>query len=307
MKIKTVFLGSNWEALATLKTLNEDERFDLVCLITQPDKPVGRKKIIQPTEIKQYALDNGIEVFHTLNNKDRYKEAFERYNPELVVCKSYGEIIPKFFLEQPKYKAINVHFSLLPEYRGAVPIQKAIMDGKKETGITIVQMVRKLDAGPILESYKISIEESDDNQTLREKLVQKSTEVLPDILEKWVQNEIEAVPQDDSIATFCQQSDISKENAEINWNMNPEEISNRIRAFIPWPVAWTMFEGKRLKVFKAKVVECSTPLEKGMFGSFEKKLVVGSTNSKKVIQLIDVQVEGRQRMSGEDFIRGREL
>ena len=126
MPIKTLFLGSNWEALATFKKLSEDGRFELVALITQPDKPTGRKKIIEPSEIKQYAISKGIPVFHTNNSPEKYQEALDKFKPDLLVCKSFGELIPKFFLKAPKFKAINVHFSLLPKYRGAVPIQMAI-------------------------------------------------------------------------------------------------------------------------------------------------------------------------------------
>lgn len=311
MKIKTLFLGSNWEALATLKTLHEDPRFEVVGLITQPDKPVGRKKEIKPTEIKLYAQSAGIPVFHTMSDPKRYEEAWELFKPELMVCKSFGEIIPGDFLDKPKYKSINVHFSLLPKYRGAVPIQAAILNGDKITGITIVQMVQALDAGPILAKYEEPILPEDTNQTLRERLVKKSAEVLPEILEQWTKGEIEAVPQDDSKATFCKQSDISKENAEIKWKeKEPEQIIRMVRALLPWPVAWTFYNGQRLKIFNARLIEnkdLAIQLKPGQFGEMDQRLFVGTNEPTKLIQLIELQLEGRNVMTGEEFIRGRDL
>lgn len=311
MKIRTLFLGSNWEALATLKTLHEDDRFEVVGIITQPDKPVGRKKEIKPTEIKKYALEHKIQVFHTEKDPAKYDEALEVYKPELIVCKSFGEIIPGKFLDWPRYKAINVHFSLLPKYRGAVPIQAAILTGDQITGITVVQMVEKLDAGPILATYEEKILPEDTNQTLRERLVEKSTKVLPGILEKWVKGEIEPTPQDDSKATFCKQSDISKEKAQIKWDLqSPELITRMVRAFIPWPVAWTYFDGRRMKIFNARLVENNSnqiSLAPGEFSIGGERLFVGTNDRSKLIQLLEVQIEGRNRMTAEQFIRGRDL
>lgn len=309
MNIKTLFLGSNWEALATLKTLHEDDRFDLVGVITQPDKPVGRKKELKLTEIKQYALDNGIEVFHTLNDANRYNEALELYKPELIITKSYGEIIPESFLMYPKYKSINVHFSLLPKYRGAVPIQAAIMNGDKITGITIVQMVKELDAGPILAIYEEEILPNDTNLSLRERLVIKASQVLPDLLEKWVNGDITPTPQDDSQATFCWQKDISKEAAFIEWEKEePERIINKVKAMIPWPITWTLFGDKRLKIFEAELSDpLETPLKPGVFKSFDNNLYVGTNNPLQPIKLISVQLEGKDIVAGSEFVRGRNL
>jgi methionyl-tRNA formyltransferase len=129
--------------------------------------------------VKIFAIDNGIPVFHTEKNEEKYKEALDKFKPELVICKAFGEIVPRFFLEYPKYKAINIHFSLLPKYRGAVPIQKAILEGDKKTGITIMLMSEGLDEGDILEQFEEDILDNDTNQNLRERLVKKSREVLP--------------------------------------------------------------------------------------------------------------------------------
>jgi methionyl-tRNA formyltransferase len=168
MKIKTLFLGTGWQSLETLKALYNDRRFEIVGIITPSDKPVGRKHELTPSDVKKFGLENNIPVFHTEKQKEKYQEALDLFKPELIVCIAYGEIVPGFFLDYPKYKSINIHFSLLPKYRGAVPIQMAILKGEKVTGISIVQMVEKLDAGPVIKEYEEQILDTDTNQTLRE-------------------------------------------------------------------------------------------------------------------------------------------
>jgi len=257
--IKTIFLGSGWESVETLKALYIDERFDIVCVITTTDKPVGRKHVLTPSDVKRFADENGIEVFHTEKQTEKYQKALDLFNPELVVCKAFGEIVPSFFLEKPKFKAINVHFSLLPKYRGAVPIQKAILDGEKKTGISIMLMSEGLDEGDVLDMYEEEILPKDTNQTLRERLVTKSAEILGDVLERWVHGEIETKRQDSSRATYCWKEDISKKKAHIDWAiMSPEYIERMVRAFLPWPVVWTIVNDKRVKLFDVDIFNHNT-------------------------------------------------
>lgn len=311
MGTKIIYLGSNWEALATLKTLHEDKRFEIVALITQPDKPAGRNQLTTESEIKKYAEKESIPVFYTLNNKDRYSQALETFEPELIVCKSFGEIIPENFLEAPKFKAVNIHFSLLPEYRGAVPIQKAILDGKLETGISIVKMVAELDAGPIIAQFKEAIQPDDTNETLRKRLVQTSSKVIGNILEDWIKGKIVAEQQNDNEATYCWKADISKEKAEISWSKDdPDRIARMIRAFTPWPVAWTQFKGKRLKIFSARLINRSretTVLKPGQFWALNEKVFIGTKDPNKLIQPLQVQLEGKVAMEASEFMKGRKF
>lgn len=310
--IKTVFLGSNWEALATLKVLNEDSRFNIVAVITQPDKPVGRKKVIIESDIKRYCNINNIPVEHTENKKDKYKEIFSKYSPELVVCISFGELVPEFFLEEPKHKAINVHFSLLPKYRGAIPIQKAILDGEKETGISIVKMVKALDAGPILYQQKEKILPIDTNLSLRERLVNLTSEILPNILYKWCNNEIKATEQNHNQATYCQQSDIAKENAYIDFTKrSASDIDRMVRAFIPWPIAWTKFQGKQLKIFSCSMVSAQDYEIQNIMDNFlilrdknGKQIVGTKCSDNKIIVFEEVQLEGKSKVTGNEFVNG---
>lgn len=311
-KINTIFLGSNWEALAILKTLYVDSRFNIVAIITQPDKPIGRKRIIIPSDIKNFGKQNNIPVEHTENKKEKYNEIINKYTPDLIVCISFGELIPESFLIQPPCKAINVHFSLLPKYRGAVPIQKAILEGENETGISIVQMVKALDAGPILSQHKVKILPTDTNQILRKKLIKLTSEILPDKLSQWCNNEIIPIEQNHKNATYCQQSDISKDKAYIDINLHTSvQIDRMVRAFIPWPVAWTKFQNKMLKIFSCSIIEReSTEIIKNidnfiLFKTQEINLTFGFiSNDNKVIMLNEIQIEGKNKISGSIFANG---
>jgi methionyl-tRNA formyltransferase len=303
--VKTLFLGSSWESVETLKSLDKDIRFDIIGVITTVDKPVGRDQVMTPSEVKMYALDNDIEIFHTEKQDDKYREALDTFNPELVVCKAFGEIVPEFFIEYPKYKAINVHFSLLPKYRGAVPIQKAILEGENETGITIMLMSKGLDEGNILRQYKENILPKDTNFSLRKRLVKKSSKVLGEVLEEWVQGSIVLEKQDDSKATYCWQKDISKDNAQVDWkNMEPEYIERMVRAFIPWPIAWTKWNGKRVKLFDVDLVDCNSNKSPGGLFIDDNILLFATKDNDTCLKVNRLQIAGKQEMSSQEFING---
>ena len=311
--VEILFLGTDWESVRTLDTLYKDKRFNVVGVITTVDKPVGRKQILTPSKVKEYALKNGIDVFHTEKNKEKYQEALDIFKPELIVCKAFGEIIPGFFLEYPKYKAINVHFSILPKYRGAVPIQKAILNGEKETGITIMLMSEGMDEGDILKIFKEEILVTDTNLSLRERLVKKSAEVLGDVLEEWISGKITPVKQDSSKATYCWQKDISKENAEINWNeMEPEYVERLVRAMIPWPVAWFTLKNntqralvnKKIQIFDSEIVATDTKLIPGTLYTRNGMVLVSTKDTKKSVRILQFQIEGKNESNEKDFLNG---
>jgi methionyl-tRNA formyltransferase len=313
-KVKTIFLGSGWESVETLRVLHESEDFEVVCVITTVDRPVGRKQVMTPSDVKKYALENNIPVEHTESKKERYIEIADQYQPDIVVCKAFGEIVPKEFLEYPKYNCINIHFSILPKYRGAVPIQKAILDGEKETGISIMLMSEGLDEGDVLDIYKEDIRPDDTNISLRERLVKKSAEILLPVLREWINGNIVPQKQDDSKATYCSQKDISKEKAEIKWEMyEPEYIERMVRAFLPWPVAWVRLpksENKNLsekimKIYKAQLVDCeNTNNEVGKLFVNGEDLLFTTKDSGKCLKLVEFQIEGRNITNTEDFLKG---
>ncbi len=302
MSVKTLFLGSNYEALETLKTLNENKHFEIVGVITQPDKAVGRKKEVLETDIKKYCKRNNIVVFHTGGKKEKYEEALPLFKPELNVCKSFGEIIPEFFLDYPKFKSINIHFSLLPKYRGAVPIQMAILNGDEYSGISIIKMSKDLDDGDILAQFEEKIQKDDTNISLRKRLVKKTTEVLPEVLMKWTRGEIELKKQNGEKATFCFKEDISKEKAKVDFGKKTAvEIDRMVRALLPWPVAWMLINGKKTKIFKVKIND-EKILKPKEFLDENHSLLIGC--KKETIEIEKLQMEGKKEMEIKEFLNG---
>ncbi len=306
-KVKTIFLGSSWESVESLKLLHQNKNFDIIATITPPDKPYGRKQKLKETKVKKYAHKNKIPVLHTKNKKTNYQKVLKEFKPELLVCKAFGELIPEFFLEEPIYKAINIHFSLLPKYRGAVPVQMAILNGDSETGITIVKMVKKLDAGEILTKAPIKINENDTNLSLRKKLVEKNNEILIPTLIKWCKGAIKTKKQDDTQATYCYQSDISKKKAFLDFNkITAIQADRMIRAFIPWPIAWCYLNKKRVKILKASPFEQSSPslnIESNQWFYLEDKLLISCKNQ-TLLEIKNLQMAGKQKVSATDFING---
>lgn len=311
--VKILFLGTGWESVATLKALIDDKRFDVIGVITTPDKLVGRKQVSTPSEVKAFALENGIPVFHTERKPELYQKALEKFKPELVVCKAFGEIIPKKFLDYPVFECINVHFSLLPKYRGAVPIQKAILDGEQMTGISIMLMSEGLDEGDVLEMFEEEIRDTDTNLTLRQRLVKKSAEILGDVLEQWINGGISPRQQINEEATYCWQKDISKENAEIDWqNKTPQEIERMVRAFIPWPIAWTTLPanlnkniaGKIMKIFRAELIEIPSEKDPGDIFSHDGKVLFATKDPLVCLRVMEFQIEGRNKTNEREFLNG---
>ena len=311
--MKTIFLGTAWESLETLKILKNDSYFDVVCVVTTPDKKVGRKQELKSCAVKEYALENSIPVVHTEKKKEKYIEVLEKYDPEIVVCKAFGEIIPKEFLEYPKYGCINIHFSILPKFRGAVPIQKAILEGEKETGITIMLMNEGLDEGDILKIFKEDIKPDDTNISLRKRLVEKTTQILIPTLKEWIDGDIKASVQDNSKATYCWQKDISKENAEIVWTKHePEYIERMVRAFVPWPVAWTILREdepesiskKRMKILEATLVELESKKNPGKLFVDKENVYFASNDPLNSLRIISFQIEGKNKTNEKEFLNG---
>ncbi len=311
--VQTLFLGTDWESVSTLKSLLQDKRFNIVGVITTIDKPIGRKQILTPSKVKEFAIKYNIEVFHTEKQEKKYHEALEKFKPELIVCKAFGEILPDFFIQYPKYKSINIHFSLLPKYRGAVPIQKAILDGEKETGITIMLMSAGMDEGDILSIFKEPILKDDTNLSLRERLVKKASQVLGNVLENWIQGNIQPVKQDESKATYCWQRDISKESAEIKWeDMEPEYIERMVRAMIPWPIAWSKLnrndqkeiKEKKIQILQSELSNTTTDLIPGTLFVKDSTVLISTKNSNKAVRVIRFRLEGKKDTSEKEFLNG---
>jgi methionyl-tRNA formyltransferase len=300
--VKIVFMGTPDFSVPILRRLIEDG-YEILGVVTQPDRPKGRKKILTPPPVKVEAEKHGIPVFqpHKIKDEEEQRKILE-LQPDLIVTAAFGQILPKEILEAPKYGCINVHASLLPELRGGAPIHYAIMQGKEKTGVTIMYMVEKLDAGDILTQVEIPIEEKDHVGTLHDKLSKAGAELLSKTIPHLIEGKITPIKQNDDEATFAY--NIKREQERINWSLSGEDIYNHIRGLHPWPVAYTTFLGQVMKIWwgeKIKVREQAAP---GTVIRIEKDGFVVATGNHTAIKITDLQPAGKKRMSGEEFLRG---
>ncbi len=283
---KIIFIGTSEFAVSTLKTLIED-KYNISAIITSPDKPIGRKQEIVPSPIKSTALEYNLPILQPEKIISIKQEILD-LNPDLIIVSSYGQIIPKEILDIPPLKCLNIHPSLLPKYRGASPIQTAILNGDKITGITIMLMDEKMDHGSIVSQIKINIEPDENYQTLEKKLSQESSEFLIKILPQYLNNELKPKEQDENKASYTEI--LKREHGQIDIKESAQEIERKIRAFYPWPGTWMYLNEKRIKIIKAKAVKNKS----------ETAIQTGTD----FLLLEIVQPEGKKQMTGEEFFRG---
>ncbi len=303
--VKTLFLGTEWESETILYELDHNSKFEIVGVVTPVDKPVGRKQTLTPTKVKEYALSRNIDVYHTEGKKEKYQQALEKFKPELVVCIAFGEILPDFFIQYPKYKAVNIHFSLLPKYRGAVPIQKAILEGEEKTGISFMLMSAGMDEGDILKRLEIPILLDDTNLSLRKKLVKISESNISQVLEDWINGKTIPTKQDNSKATYCWKEEISKKEAEIKWSvMEPTYIERLIRAMIPWPNAWCFWREKRVQILSASLLTVNSRYTPGTLFVDDGRLLFATKEKNCCLMVNELVLEGKAKMLSKEFING---
>ena len=275
---------------------------DVIAVVTQPDRPVGRKRKLTPPPVKQLAEEHGLPVYQPekLAQSDDLQTLIDM-DADLIVTAAFGQLLPKALLDAPQYGAINVHASLLPKYRGGAPIHQAIIDGQKETGVTIMYMAEKLDAGDIIAQQAIAIESKDDVGSMHDKLSFLGANLLQQTLPDIINGTQDATPQDESEATFA--SNISREDERLDWSRPAEAIHNHIRGLSPWPVAYTTMDDTNLKVFAARV-------EKGKQGNpgeiieTTKKAIIVGTGSEDAIALTEIQLPGKKRMQVANYLSG---
>ncbi len=299
---KIIFMGTPDFSVPVLQRIINDG-YEVIAVVTQPDRPVGRKRLLTPPPVKVEALKHNIPVYQP--EKIRNREDLDQIlalQPDLIVTAAFGQILPKELLEAPKLGCINVHASLLPELRGGAPIHYAILEGKKETGITIMYMAEKLDAGDILTQAAVEITEEDNVGTLHDKLSATGCELLSETLPKLINGELTGIPQDDSKATFA--SNIKREQEKIDWTKDGETIYNQVRGLNPWPVAYTTLQGKVMKVWQAEKVHHSKAAQPGeIIEKLEDGFVV-KTGNETAIKITELQPAGKKKMSSFDFLRG---
>ncbi|KAA6476469.1 methionyl-tRNA formyltransferase [Bacillus swezeyi] len=302
---RIVFMGTPNFSVPVLKTLIKDG-YDVVGVVTQPDRPKGRKKIMTPPPVKEEALRHGIPVLQP--EKVRIEEETDRIlqlEPDLIVTAAFGQILPKKLLDYPKYGCINVHASLLPELRGGAPIHYSILEGKTKTGVTIMYMVEKLDAGDMLAKAEVEIEEEDNVGTLHDKLSKAGAALLSETVPKVIDGSVTPEKQDEEKATYA--PNIKREQEQIDWSKPGEVLYNQVRGLNPWPVAYTLLGGQTLKVWAAQKAVGAKQAKPGEIISIEKDGIVVASGNETALKLTEVQPAGKKRMKGEDFVRGAAL
>lgn len=302
---KIVFMGTPDFSVPILQQIINDG-YEVIGVVTQPDRPVGRKKILTPPPVKVEALKHAIPVFQP--EKIRQEEELEKIlslKPDLIVTAAFGQILPNRLLEAPKYGCINVHASLLPELRGGAPIHYAIIQGKQKTGVTIMYMVEKLDAGDILTNIEVPIAEEDNVGTLHIKLSAAGAKLLSETLPPLLAGRLTPKPQNNEEATFA--SNIKREQEKINWTKTGEEIFNHIRGLNPWPVAFTTLNGQVLKIWRAKKVTGQKGAVPGTVLKVETDGFTVSTGNETAINIIELQPSGKTKMMSEQFLRGSKI
>lgn len=303
--MRILFMGTPDFALFSLRALVEAGE-NVIGVVTQPDKPKGRGYTLTPPPVKVYALEQGLPVYqpNTLRGED-FASLLGELAPDLIVVVAFGKILPVNVLEFPKYGCINVHGSLLPEYRGAAPMQRVIIDGKKKTGITTMVMADGIDTGDMLLKREIAIEENDNFETVHDKLGATGAEVLLDTLKALREGSLTAVRQDDSLATYA--AKIEKEDCVIDFARTAQEVHDRIRGLSPIPLAFTHTpDGKMLKVIASERLELACDAPAGTVVSLEGgKITVACREG--AVALLSVLPEGKKRMSAADFINGRKI
>lgn len=304
--MKIVYMGTPDFAVNPLHALAE-AGYEVAGVVTQPDKPKGRGKTMLPTPVKEEALKHGFPVYQPVKVRDpEFLQVLEKLEPDIIVVAAFGQIIPKSILELPKYGCINIHASLLPKYRGAAPIQQAVIDGEKESGVTIMRMGTGLDTGDMISKIVVPIAKDETGGTLFDKLAEAGAKLL-----------VETLPHIfDGTAVYEKQPEesptpyagmITKQMGLINFGKSAAELERLVRGLNPWPSAFTFWNGKTLKVWESFVVKSEeTGAEKSEPGTVVKtdKKGIYVACGEDVLVLSQVQLEGKKRMDADAFLRG---
>ena len=302
--MRIVFMGTPDFAVGSLQALCESGKHEILAVVTQPDRPKGRGNKLLQTPVKEYALEQGLTVYQPQKVKTpEFVELLHELQPELIVVAAFGQFLSKEILELPKYGCINVHASLLPKYRGAAPIQYAIIKGEKKSGVTIMQMDIGMDTGAMLDKVVVPIEENTTMGELHDALREQGAALLLEVIDKIATGTAVAEPQDDAQATYATLLDRSMEH--IDWSKTAQEVHNLIRGFNPAPSTFTKLpNGKSLKIWGSKMTDKSsaaaagTVIETGKHSFF---VACGEG----VLEITEVQPESKKRMPAQVFLNGR--
>ena len=305
--LRIIFMGTPELASVSLRALLACPEFQIIAAVTQPDQPRGRGLKLQPPPVKQVAEQNGLPVLQPRRAREEgFIRELANLQPELIAVAAYGQILPKAILDLPRFGCLNVHTSLLPKYRGAAPIQHAILNGDDESGVTIMKMDEGLDTGDIVTQERMPIDSADTAQTLHDRLARMGAELLVRTIPDFASGRIQSRPQPPEGVTHAPK--IKKPDGEIDWKLPARQVRNRVRAMVPWPGAFTHLPGQPaphlLKIWEAQVTE--SPGEAGEVLHADKNgIVVGCGAG--ALRILLLQKEGGRRMTAAEFLAGHPL
>ena len=297
--MKIVFMGTPRFGAMILEELVK--KYEVVLVVTQPDKLVGRKQIITYSEVKKKALELGIPVFQPVKIRLEYKEIL-KYDFDLIVTAAFGQIINMELINYPKYKAINVHGSLLPRGRGGAPIQRSIMNGDEKTGITIMYMAKGMDSGDIISQQELEIGNEDNCDILFEKMGKLGQEMIIPAIESIIDGSIKSYPQDESKVTYSY--NLTKEDEQIDFNRSAKLVNCQIRALASEPGAFFTIDGIKYNVYSSNVLDKNTSFEAGTISDITKKNIEFACGDGKVIEIREIKKEGKNLMKVSEFLNG---
>lgn len=305
MKERIVFMGTASFSLAVLKMLIE-EGYNIVGVVTQPDRYVGRKKVLTMPDVKVEALKYDIPVIQPARIKEDYQEVAD-LKPDLIITAAYGQIVPQAVLDIPRLGCINVHASLLPLYRGGAPVHQAIIDGQEKTGVTIMYMVKKMDAGDMIAQKETPILEEDTVGILYDRLSDLGAKLLKETLPDILKGINQRIPQDENLVTYA--PTLSREDERLDWNMSARQVYNKVRGTNPWPGSYTTYQGKTVKIWAGQVHQCENAMKHHAHqdnGTIVKifKDAIGVKVNDGVYLITELQLEGKKRMSVKDYLNG---
>lgn len=300
--MRIIFMGTPDFAVGALEALIQ-KGHEIALVVTQPDKPKGRGKAMQRTPVKEAALAHGIEVYQPRRVREaECVEYLRGQDADIIVVAAFGQILPKEILEMPRYGCVNVHASLLPKYRGAAPIQWAVINGEQVTGVTIMQMDEGLDTGDMLLKEEVALHKDETGGSLFGRLAQTGAALCVEALELIARGAIQPVPQNQEEATYTKM--IKKQMGEVDWGKPARELERLVRGLNPWPSAYTYLDGRTLKIWQASVRQENGPAqEPGTIVSVAKDSIEVQCGQ-GVLVLKEIQMEGKKRMGADAFLRG---
>lgn len=302
--MRVIFMGTPDFAVATLEEIIKAGH-EVVLVVSQPDKAVGRSKALKYTPVKACALAHGIEVYQPERvREEACVEYLRGYEPDIIIVEAFGQIIPKAILDMPRFGCVNVHASLLPKYRGAAPIQWAIINGDTVTGVTTQRMAEGIDTGDMIMKQEVIIREDETGGSLFERLSETGAKLCVKTMEAIEAGTAVYTPQDESMATHTKK--IYKELGSIDWSKDAKSIECLIRGLDPWPSAYTRLDDRTLKIWKAQVIPANFGDAPGCIVKVEKNRILVQTGE-GTLSLLEVQLEGKKRMPVEAFLNGYEV